>query len=57
MPAAREIFLAPECANASLASLPCALGGLRVKNIQVGEMPPEARLNKAASRPAPKDGR
>jgi hypothetical protein len=35
-------FLMPKCANVPFASLPCTLGGLRVKNIHVGELPPEA---------------
>jgi hypothetical protein len=31
-----------KCANAPLARVPCTLGGLRVKSIQVSELPLDA---------------
>jgi hypothetical protein len=35
-------FPAPKCAKAPFASPTFTLAGFRVKNIQVGELPPEA---------------
>jgi hypothetical protein len=42
MPVARKIFPCAKMCKCAFHGLLCTLGGLRVKNIQVGELPPEA---------------